>query len=93
MDYIIILLYLFIYLYYYYIINVFMNSNSNSETQGNDKYVALSRLLIGYTWKYIKKSYKNNKFKMSPPACNKEFELPDGLYSVSDLKDCFHYIF
>ena len=29
------------------------------------KYVALSNLSIHYTWKDIKKSYKNNKFKIS----------------------------
>ena len=31
------------------------------------KYVALSNLSIYYTWKNIKKSYKNNKFKISGP--------------------------
>ena len=31
------------------------------------KYVALSNLSIYYTWKNIKKSYKNNKFKISAP--------------------------
>ena len=36
-----------------------------------------------------KKSYKNNKFKISAPAWNKKFELPDGSYSVSDI---FEYI-
>ena len=30
-----------------------------------DKYVALSNLCIYYTWKNIKKSHKNNKFKIS----------------------------
>ena len=30
-----------------------------------------------------KKSYKNNKFKISAPLWNEEFELPDGSYSVS----------
>ena len=29
----------------------------------NNKYVALSHLGIYYTWKNIKKSYKNNEFK------------------------------
>ena len=33
----------------------------------NHKYVALSNLSIYYTWKNIKKSYKNNKFKISAP--------------------------
>ena len=29
-----------------------------------------------------KKSYKNNKFKISAPTWNEEFVLPDGSYSV-----------
>ena len=43
----------------------------------SDKYVALSNLSIYYTWKNIKKSYKNNKFKISAPRWNEEFELLD----------------
>ena len=40
----------------------------------------------------IKSSYNNNKFKISAPTWNDEFELPDGLYSVSDIEDYFEYI-
>ena len=58
----------------------------------NNKYVALSNLSIYYTWKNIKKSYKNNKFKISAPTWNKEFELPDGSYSVSDIHNYLDYI-
>ena len=58
----------------------------------SDKYVALSNLGIYYTWKNIKKSYKNNKFKISTSTWNEEFELPDGSYSVSDTQDYFKYI-
>ena len=36
---------------------------------------------------------KNNKFKMSAPTRNEEFELPDGSYSVSDIQDYFEYLF
>ena len=57
-----------------------------------DKYVALSNPNIYYTWKDIKKSYKNNKFKISAPTWNEEFELPDGSYSISDIQDYFKYI-
>ena len=32
--------------------------------KGSDKYAALSNLSICYTWKSIKSSYKNNKFKI-----------------------------
>ena len=56
------------------------------------KVIALSNLSIYYTWKNIKSSYNNNKFKLSVPTWNDEFELPDGSYSVSDIQDYFEYI-
>ena len=37
-------------------------------------------------------SYNNNKFKISAPTWNNEFELPDGSYSVSNIQDYFEYI-
>ena len=43
--------------------------------------------------KIEKKSYKNNKFKISAPTWNEEFELPDGSYSVSNIQDYVKYIF
>ena len=58
----------------------------------SDKYVVLSNLSIYYTWKNIKKSYKNNKFQISAPTCNEEFELPDGWYSLSDIQNYFEYV-
>ena len=42
--------------------------------------------------KNIKKSYKNNKFKILAPTWNEDFQLPDGSYSVSDIQDYFEYI-
>ena len=45
-----------------------------------------------YTWKNTKKSYKNNKFQISGPTWNEEFELPDGSYSVSDIQGYFKYV-
>ena len=56
------------------------------------KVIALSNLSIYYTWKNIKSSYNNNKFKISAPTWNDKFELPDGSYSVSDIQDHFEYI-
>ena len=32
---------------------------------------------IYYTQKNIKKSYKNNNFKISAPTWNEEFDIPD----------------
>ena len=57
-----------------------------------EKVIALSNLSIYYTWKNIKRSYNNNKFKISAPTWNEEFTLPDGSYSVSDIQDYFEYI-
>ena len=55
-------------------------------------YVSLSNLTNYYTKKNIKKSYKNNKFKISAPIWNDKFELPDRSYSLSDIQDYFEYI-
>ena len=86
---------------------IFLNSKNNKTSdphilllnltdeiilKRSDKFVALSNLSIYYIWKNIKKSYKNNKFKISALIWNEEFELPDGSYSVSDIQDCFEYI-
>ena len=56
------------------------------------KVIALSNLSVYYTWKNIKSSYNNNKFKISAPTWNDAFELPDGSYSVSDIQEYFEYI-
>ena len=40
----------------------------------------------------IKKSYNNNKCKISAPTWNDEFQLPDESYSISDTQDYFEYI-
>ena len=62
------------------------------DQRRGQKSVALSNLSIYYTWKNIKSSYKNNKFKIFAPAWNDEFELPDGSYSTSDIQHYFEYI-
>ena len=61
-----------------------INLPNKINLKRGDKYVALSNLSKWYEWKNIKKSDKNNKFKASGPTWNKEFELPDGSYSISD---------
>ena len=73
--------------------NIFMNSENSKTSEPHrlllnltdkidlrrkDKYIALSNLSIYYTWKNVKRSYKNNIFKMSAPTWNEEFELFDG---------------
>ena len=77
--------------------NIFMNSKNSGTSDPHrlllnlkdkiklkiiDKYADLSNLSIYHIWKNIKKSYKNNKFKISAPTWNEEFELPDESYSV-----------
>ena len=62
------------------------------DLRRGEKSIALSNLSIYYTWKNIKSSYNNNKFKISAPTWNDKFELPDGSYSVSDIQDYFEYI-
>ena len=37
----------------------------------------------------IKSAYNNNKFKISDPNWNDEFNLPDGSCSISDIQDYF----
>ena len=51
------------------------------------KNIALANLSIYYTWKNIKSEYKNNRFKISSPTLNDEFNLPDGSYSVFEVQD------
>ena len=53
------------------------------------KLIALSNLSIYNTWKNIKSSYNNSKFKISTQTWNDKFELPDRSYSVSDIQDYF----
>ena len=56
------------------------------------KSVALSNPSIYYTWKNMKSSYKNDKFKISASTWNDKFELSNGSYSISDIQDNFDYI-
>ena len=39
-----------------------------------EKVIALSNISIYYTWKNIKSSYNNNKFKVAAPTWNDKFE-------------------
>ena len=87
---------------------IFMNSENSKSSEPHvlklkltnkldlrigEKITALSNLSIYYTWKNIKRSYNNNKSKISAPTWNDKFDLPDGSYPVSDIEDYFEYIF
>ena len=64
---------------------------SKLDLRSVEKVIALSNLSIYYKWKNIESSYNSNKFKISAPTWNDEFELPNGSYSVSDIQDYFKY--
>ena len=77
---------------------IFMNSEDsktsdpyrlllNLSDKTINKYIALSNLTIYYTWKNIKKLYKNDILKISASTWNEKLKLPDGPYSVSDIQD------
>ena len=67
-----------------------LNLTDKLDLRRGQKTVALSNLSIYYTFKNVKSSYNNNKFKISVPRWSEE--LPDGSYSVSDIQDYFEYI-
>ena len=50
--------------------------------------MVLVSLSIYYTWKNVKSTYNNNKFKISAPT----FDLPDGSYNISEIKNYIEYI-
>ena len=56
------------------------------------KNMALGNLSICYTWKNVKSTYNNNKFKISVPTWNETFDLPDGSYNISEIQDYIEYI-
>ena len=63
----------------------FLNLSQRLNLRSSYKHVALQNIPIYYTWKNIRKQYKNNKLKIIAPTWNDESELPDGSYSVSDI--------
>ena len=65
---------------------------SLADLKDANKNMALANLSICYKSKNIKSAYSNNKFEISAPTWNEEFDLPDGSYSISDIQDYFDYI-
>ena len=51
----------------------------------SDKDVALQNFSVYYTWKNIRKQYKNNKL-------SGKFKLLDGSYPVSGIQDYIEYV-
>ena len=54
--------------------------------------MTLANLSIYYTWKNIKSTYNNNKFKIFAPTQNETFDLPNSSYSIADIQDYFEFI-
>ena len=66
-----------------------LNFTNKLDLRIGEKAIALSNLSFYYTWRNIKNSYNNNKFKISAPIWNDKFELRDGSYSLSNIQDYF----
>ena len=57
-----------------------LNLSDEINLRRKDKYIALSNLSIYQIWKNIKKSYKNNKFKI--PMKNFNYLMDHTLYQI-----------
>ena len=75
-----------IFIYYYSILQI---KQTKKEVIDMLLYQILAFTIHG---KKRKKSYKNNKFKISAPTWNEEFELSDGSYSIPGIQDYFEHI-
>ena len=62
------------------------------DLKNPNKNMALVNLSIYYTWKHVKSTYNNNKFKISAPTWNETFDLHDGLYNISEIQHYIEYI-
>ena len=62
------------------------------DLKNPDKNMALRNLSIYYTWKNVRSTYNNNKFKISAPTWNETFDLPDGSYNISEIQNYIEYI-
>ena len=57
-----------------------------------NKNIALGSLSIYYTWKNVKSTYDNNKYKISAPTWNEAFDLPDGSYNIPKIQDYIEHM-
>ena len=69
-----------------------LNLADKISVNRSDKYAALPNIIMYYTCKNIKKSYKRNRFEISDPTWNGKFPLPDGSFFVSDIQQYFEYV-
>ena len=64
----------------------------NLDLRNPNNNMALANLSIYYTWKNAKSIYNNNKFKILAPTWSETFDLPDGLYNISEIQNYIEYI-
>ena len=69
-----------------------LNLTDKIDLRRGEKSITLWNLSIYHTWKNKQKSHKNNKFKISAPTWNDEFELPNGSNLISDIQVYFKKI-
>ena len=69
-----------------------MDLTDKLDLKDSKKNMVLSNLSIYYARKNIQSECSNNKFKISAPAWNDTFDLPDGSYSIEDIQDYFEFI-
>ena len=61
------------------------------DIKNPERDVTLLDLSIYYPLRNIKSVYSNNKFVVSAPKSNYEFELPNESYSTENIQDYFEY--
>ena len=69
-----------------------LNLADKLNLKNPNKNVALVNLSIYYAWENIKSEYSNNKFKIYTPIWNETFDLPDGSYTIDNIRDYFEFI-
>ena len=62
------------------------------DLKNPNKKMALASLSVYYTWKNVKSTHNNNKFKISAPTWNETFDLSDGPYNIPEIQDYIEYI-
>ena len=62
------------------------------DLKNQNKNMALPSLSIYCTWKNVKSTYNNNKFKISAPTWKDTFDLPDGSYNIPAIQNYIEYI-
>lgn len=83
--------------------NVENNGNNNTLVYNfpnsislNNKYVAVSQVVMYYAWFNVMSMYANNKFSYTWTVGNTtttyDVNIPDGLYNISDINNYLQYV-